>query len=83
MYYMLNLPNLISRRVIAVIERRRFSLEEGLRRVIKDDSIVIPSNTNIAWFRNINAIDDLIEASMSKLMATLSCLVVGVVCVQL
>ena len=50
--------------------------------MIKDDSIAIPSDTNIALLRNINEIDDGSEASISKLMAKLSCLVVGVVCVQ-
>ena len=49
---------------------------------MKNDIIVIPSDVNLASFRNIDEIDDGSEASMSNLMATLSCLVVGVVCVQ-
>ena len=51
-------------------------------RVIKDDSIAILSDANIAPLRNIDEIDDRIEARMSELMATLRCLFVGVVCVQ-
>ena len=57
-------------------------MEEGLKRVINNDSIVIPSETNLALFRNINDIDDGSKASMSELMATLICLVVGAICVQ-
>ena len=79
---MLDSPNLISRQVISVISRRRFSLETGLRRVIKDDSIAIQSDTNLASLRKIDEIDDGSESSMSGMMATLSCLFVGVVCVQ-
>ena len=80
---MLDSPNLISRQVRSVIVRIRFSLEEGLRRVIKDDSIAIPSDANLASLRNIDDIYEGSEAIMSELMATLSCLVVGVICVQL
>ena len=58
-------------------------MEEGLRRVSKDDSITILSDSNLASLRNIDEINDGSEASMSNLMVTLSCLFVGVVCAQL
>ena len=45
------------------------------------NSIAISSTANLASLINIYEIDDGSEASMSKLMATLSCLLVGVVCV--
>ena len=47
--------------------------------MIKDNSITIPSEANLASFRNIDEIDDRSKASMSELMATLSCLFIGVV----
>ena len=43
---------------------------------------MIPSDANLESLRNIDKIDDGSEASMSELIATLSFLVVGVVCVQ-
>ena len=57
-------------------------MEEGLRCVIKDDIIAILYDANLTTLRNIDEIDDVSEASMSKLMVTLSCLFLGVVCVQ-
>ena len=50
--------------------------------MIKDDIIATPSDANLTSLKNIDEINDGSEASMSKLMATLSCLFVGVVCVQ-
>ena len=58
-------------------------MEYGLSLVINDDSIVIPSDTNILSFKKMDEIDDGSEARMSELMDTLIWLVVGVVCVQL
>ena len=48
-----------------------------------EESIAIPSDANLASFRNIEEIDEGSEASMSELITTLSCWLVGVVCVQL
>ena len=79
---MLDLPNLNIRQVRSEISRRGFSLEEGLRWLSKDDSIAIPSDTNLESLKKINEIDDGSEASMSELITMLSCLFVGVVCVQ-
>ena len=79
---MLDSPNIISRRVRSEIARRRFSLEEGLKLVSNDESIEILSDANISSLRNINEIGEESEASMSKLIAMLSCRLVGVVCVQ-
>ena len=50
--------------------------------MIKDYSIAILSDANILSLRNIDEINDGSKASMSEMMATLSCMVVGVVCVQ-
>ena len=50
--------------------------------MIKDYSIAIPSDANIASLRNIDEINDGSEASMSELMAALSFLVVGVLFIQ-
>ena len=49
---------------------------------INNDSIGIPSDANLASFRNIDEIDAGSESRMSKLMSVLSCLGVGVVCAQ-
>ena len=38
-----------------------------------EESISIPSDVNLASFRNIKEIDEGSEASMSELIATLSC----------
>ena len=66
-----------------MIEIRRFSLEDVLRQVSNEESIEIPSDVNIASLRNIEEIYEGSKASMSELIATLSCRLVGVVCVQL
>ena len=79
---MLELPSLISRQVRSEIARKRFSLEEGLRRVSNDESIAILSDANLAPLRNIDEINEGREASMSEQIATLSCQLIGVVCVQ-
>ena len=81
-YPMLDLPSIISRLVRSEIARIRFSFEEGLRLVSNDERIEILSDANLASLRNIDEIDDGSEASMSELIATLSCLLVGVVCFQ-
>ena len=47
-----------------------------------EESIAIPSDENIAPFRNIDEINDGSEASMSELIATLSCQLVSVVRIQ-
>ena len=47
-----------------------------------DESIAIPSDSNIASFRNIKEIDDGSKASISELIATLSCRFYDVVCVH-
>ena len=47
-----------------------------------EEIIVIPSDENIASFRNIKEIDEGSKASMYELIATLSCRLVGVVRVQ-
>ena len=78
---MLHSPGIISRRVRSEIERGRFSLEEGLRSVSNEKINAILSDANIMSLRNIDEINDRREASMSELIATLSCWLVGVVCV--
>ena len=50
--------------------------------MINEEIIAIPSDTNLESLRNIEEIDEGSEASMSELIATLSCRLVGVVCVQ-
>ena len=50
--------------------------------VNNEESIEIPSDMNIASLMNIEEINEGSKTSMFKLIATLSCLLVGVVCVQ-
>ena len=78
-YLMLDLSSLISSQVRSEIARRRFLSEDGLRRVSKYYSITISSDANLVSLRNINEIDDGSEASMSELIATLNCQLVGAV----
>ena len=80
---MLDLLSRISRRVRYEISRRRFSLEEGLRLVSNEESILILSDADLASFRNIKKIDEGSKAGMSELIVTLSCQLVSVVSVQL
>ena len=47
-----------------------------------EEIIAIPSDANLASFRNIEEIDDRSKDSMSELIATLSCRLAGVVHVQ-
>ena len=57
-------------------------MEDGLRRVRNKESIAIPSDANLAPFRNIEDIDDRSESIISELIATLSCRLAGVVGLQ-
>ena len=52
--------------------RRRFLLEEGLRLVINKESIVIPSDVNLASLSNIEDIDNGSDARIWEIIATLS-----------
>ena len=68
-------PTTISRRVRYEIARRRFSLEEGLRVVSKYDNMVIPSESNMASFRNVEEMVRGKEDSVLALITTLGYLV--------
>ena len=80
---MLDLPSRISTQVIYEMARRRFSLDEGLRRVRNKESIAITSDVNLASLRNIEDTNEGIDVSISELIATLRCRLTGVVRVQL
>ena len=60
----------------------RFLLEEGLRLASNEEIIAIPSDANLAPFRNIEEIYYGIKARISELIATLSFRIAGVLCVQ-
>ena len=62
--------------------RRRFSPEEGLRGARTEESTAIPSDANTESLRNIKDTDEGSDASISELIATLRCLLAGVVRVQ-
>ena len=47
-----------------------------------EERILIPSDVNLASFRNIKEINEGSEARRSELIATLSCMLVGMVRVQ-
>ena len=75
-------PTPISRQVRSEIARRRFLLEEGLRRVSRYDNMGIPSEANPGSFRNIEDMARGKEERMWALIATLGYLVAVVVLVQ-
>ena len=64
------------------MDRKRFSLEEGLVCVSNEEIIAIMSDANLASLRNIKDIDDRSKAIISELIATLCCWLAGVVYVQ-
>ena len=79
---MLDSPSHISRQVRSEIARIRFFFKEGLRLVSNKEIITIPSNANLASFRNIKEINEGSEANIYELVTKLSCMLVGVVRVQ-
>ena len=68
-------PTPISRRVRYEIARRIFSLEEGLRVVSKYDNMVIPLESKMVSFRNLEEMVRGKEDSVLALITTLRYLV--------
>ena len=64
------------------IARSMFSLEEGLKWVNNKESIAIPSDANLASFRNIKEINDGSKGSILELITTFCCRIASMVCVQ-
>ena len=79
---MIDSPSRISRQVRSEMARRRFSLEDGLRRVSNKESMAILSDTNLALLRNIKDTNEGSDANLLELIETLIHLLAGVVCVQ-